>query len=43
MDELEGYIKNERFHDIVKEINDLEDKFEKEAIKLVQKRMRVNK
>lgn len=40
MDNLESYIKNERFHDIVKEVNDLESKFEQEAIKLVQKRMK---
>jgi len=40
MDILESYIKNERFHDIVKEINDLENKFEEEAIKVVQKRMK---
>lgn len=39
MGELESYLRNERFHDLVKEINALEDKFEKEAIKLVQKRM----
>jgi hypothetical protein len=43
MDDLEGYIKNERFHDIVKDICELEDKFEQEAIKLVQNRMRDKK
>ena len=43
MDDLESYIKNERFHNIVKDINDLEDKFEEEAIKLVQSRMREKK
>lgn len=43
MDDLESYIKNERFHDIVKEINDLESRFEQEAMKLVQKRMKEKK
>lgn len=43
MDALEGYIKNERFHDIVKSINELEDRFEKEAMKIVQDRMKEKK
>lgn len=43
MDDLEGYIKDERFHDIVKDINELEEQFKQEAIKLVQKRMKEKK
>lgn len=39
MGELESYLKNQRFYTLVQEINALEDKFEKEAMKLVQKRM----
>lgn len=40
MKELESYIKNERFHDLVKEINQLEDEFEQKAVQLAQSRMR---
>lgn len=36
MDQLEGYIKNERFHDLVGKLNELEDEFHERAALLAQ-------
>lgn len=40
MEKLELYIKNDRFHDIVDEINKLEERFSVEAMAIVQNRMK---
>jgi len=35
--ELESYIKNERFHNILTELNKLEDEYHNKAVKIVKK------